>query len=60
MIIIDEPDDIPILDIASKRMKLCANPPNCTNCGHEQVQLVDANKTEWRCRICKHRWYGGQ
>lgn len=39
-------------EAADKRLKLCAKQPECIQCGTRQVQILNVNDQEWKCRKC--------
>ncbi len=39
--------------LAQERISLCANNPECPECGTNQVQIISVSHQEWKCRECK-------
>lgn len=41
-----------VVERADKNSKVYAIQPTCSECGTRQVQIMDVDRQEWRCRKC--------
>ena len=46
------------METAKRREAVCKNAPCCPQCGTNQVQLIDMEPVEWRCRGCRFQFRG--
>ena len=44
------------IELANKREQLCTSHVSCPRCKTYQVQLVDTEKQEWKCRECRFKF----
>lgn len=45
------------IKLAKERERICKNSPLCPECATEQVQIIDAQTQEWKCRHCRHIFF---
>jgi len=43
--------------LARRRVALCSKQPKCKKCHTYQVQIIDVEKQEWKCRDCKTTFF---